>query len=147
MKIFFLKKTGFNTPVARGLLILTMTFILSHVYYHFFPDIIVVIFGLGANVMISMLLINLFIYILKFLRINFPYQKIKFIENNKEYIIHDFQYTNIKKYYHKNKLHRETEAAIIYTEDPSVNAWYLNGVEFHQNDIQKEIVKNKVSTF
>lgn len=88
-------------------------------------------------------------FILEKIRKKIPYEKEKIIENGKKYEIHHYPIFNLKKYYHKGKLHREKDAAYIIEEHSIIQErrFFLNGNEINKNDFNQELLKNKINTF
>lgn len=150
IKRFFLISTGFfNIPTLKLQILCFFSFCIppTLLFSYFIPSIEASILFFMISTPFMFLLFYIADKSLNYLRTKIPYEKIKIIENNKLYIIHNFQAINIKKYYHNNKLHREIGAAVIYTGYAQDDLWYINGIKINKKDIQKEISKQKISDF
>jgi hypothetical protein len=83
------------------------------------------------------------------IRRKIPYEIITTYELGKKYEVHCFPILDMKKFYHKGKLHRETKPAIIYYGDnPSayeqdlkrnLDEYYINGIKINKKNLKKEI--------
>lgn len=147
LKIFLKKHTKFLNKSLIPSLLFSFIYVLFNFEYNEFNKtycLFVCFFTLYIFLMINLILI-IAQFILNIIRKIIPYE-IKIInEFDKKYNVHFFPILNMKKYYHKGKLHRENKPAIIYYED--TQNIHLKDIKITKENFTKEIIKNKIGKF
>lgn len=163
---FFLKETGISkiinsklvTYISTKLLAFYLWFIwLNYSFGSYYPfenmemkNVLYSFLFLGISVIVSLFILFLiytfFDITIEYLRRNFPYEVNKVIENRKEYIVKNFHYQGIIKYYHKGLLHRELGAA-VYNQFWDQNYFYLFGEKVEEQNIAEIIKQNNIKNF